>query len=81
MGIEKKDGRVWYSICSRHREYDNTCEMCSVGSWKNEKNSREEKFWEFMYDWMRWIWIWWMNKPSKKEKWLKSFEKREMMGS
>lgn len=25
----------WYSICSRHQEYDEQCKLCNIGSWHN----------------------------------------------
>ena len=25
----------WYSICSMHQEYDETCHMCRTGTWNN----------------------------------------------
>jgi len=26
---------IWFSFCSRHREYDETCSTCNVGTWVN----------------------------------------------
>ena len=23
----------WYSICSRHQQYDENCELCNIGHW------------------------------------------------
>lgn len=26
----------WYSICSKHQGYDESCDLCRVGHWQNE---------------------------------------------
>ena len=27
--------KEWYSICSRHQEYDKYCSICQCGTWEN----------------------------------------------
>lgn len=33
-----RPSRVWYSICSAHAEYDDSCLRCRVGSWVDESD-------------------------------------------
>jgi hypothetical protein len=49
----------WFSFCSRHREYDESCDICKTGSWKN--------IWKYnisslIYKKNPNLWIWWVNK-------------------
>lgn len=33
--FKTEDGKMfqWFSICSRHRGFDATCDLCQTGSW------------------------------------------------
>ena len=30
----RKEGKKWYSICSKHQTKDDNCEICANGEWK-----------------------------------------------
>ena len=51
--------QIWFSICSRHREYDEACDLCKIGEWEN---ALKYKFSSFIYDNFPSIWRWYMNK-------------------
>lgn len=64
ISIEEVSGfgpwkREWYSICSRHRHRDNTCDLCQVGSWKN---IWKHKLCHVFYKCCPKLWIWWRNR-------------------
>ena len=53
----------WYSICSRHYDYDPDCNLCQCGSWHN--------VWARMidhqiYNHAYWLWHWWHNRPNSR---------------
>ena len=56
-----KDLEEWYSICSRHRNYDNMCGMCKIGDWINVRRQQREAL---FYRFFPWLWRWWANRPS-----------------
>ena len=45
----------WYSICSRHIEYDENCQACNKGGWYNIYKS---KLSGVLYDISPKFWIW-----------------------
>lgn len=49
---------TWYSFCSRHLEYDESCHICNSGRWVN--NIRHSLS-SFIYDHFPRLWIWWVN--------------------
>lgn len=61
----------WYSICSRHRIYDSSCDNCRTGSWE----SRRALWWSgFFFKLCPWGWRLWVNRknsPSRRrlERW------------
>ena len=52
----------WYSICSRHDDYDKTCNMCQAGRWINIPRQFFDNivYWEFPN-----IWKWYVNRRRK----------------
>ena len=46
----------WYSICSKHSEYDPECGLCNRGEWISD-NEREFDNWLWTFDqdiWRKW---------------------------
>lgn len=41
---DTQGNKVWYSICSAHREYDITCSRCNVGSWMDKDNPEKRDY-------------------------------------
>ena len=50
----------WYSICSAHRGYKETCNLCNKGTWVNVYKQAAGYF---IFE--RWpdLWRWWANRP------------------
>ena len=59
---EKGEGRnreLWFSICSKHRNYDPTCNLCNAGHWvKAWKHELSSCFYEISPS----LWRLWVNK-------------------
>jgi hypothetical protein len=51
--------KTWYSFCSRHREYDETCNICTSGSWSN---NWIHSIGNVIYKNCPTLWIWWLNR-------------------
>lgn len=66
--------QTWYSICSRHREHDPSCDLCTTGSWSNDVS---HWFGSKIYNRAPGVWRWWMNRPKRKAAWLKNIRKEE----
>ena len=49
----------WYSFCSIHREYDETCNICNLGSWVNTWKHNVSSI---IYDMFPGLWRWWINR-------------------
>jgi hypothetical protein len=53
----------WYSICSAHYIYDETCHNCNTGEWYNRWIAYTNKF-------VFWLspsfWCWWVNRKHNK---------------
>lgn len=49
--------KEWYSICSRHREYDEGCNLCNAGSWVSVYGNVIEGWFYKMFPelWKRWM--------------------------
>lgn len=66
----------WYSICSRHADYEMTCRNCNAGHWIS-RNEREFDNWLWTYSpriWKKWAnrnnisgWREWLRKKWAKE--------------
>lgn len=52
---------TWYSLCSAHHEYDETCARCNVGRWISD-NETELSNWLWTYSPR--IWRKWANRDS-----------------
>jgi len=61
-GLNKE---IWFSICSRHQEYDESRKMCNAGTWKNATKYRINSI---IYDLFPSIWQWYTNKCFKTKK-------------
>lgn len=48
--------KEWYSICSRHQQYESTCNICNHGSWRNVFLSKISHF-VFKYFPKFWIYV------------------------
>jgi len=48
----------WWSICSKHIEYDENCKTCNIGSWKNVWKHNMSAI---LYDISPKIWIYFNN--------------------
>lgn len=57
-GIRRED---YYSLCSRHREWDETCVACSHGRWRNHWSRMGGSI---VYKLFPWLWRWWVNRPN-----------------
>lgn len=55
-GIKKE---IWFSICSKHALYNENCNMCNTGSWKN---AIKYKISSLIYDLFPSLWRWWINR-------------------
>ena len=53
--------RVWMSICSCHRKYQDDCDMCRVGEWRWTLSMWVE---HQIYCHVRPLWRWWVNRPN-----------------
>lgn len=50
----------WYSICSAHRQTDDSCSACSHGVWVNVVDAAITKFF-YRHSPRLWTW-WWANR-------------------
>lgn len=50
---------IWFSFCSRHSVYDETCNICNSGNWRN---AIKYKVSSFIYDSFPSLWRWWVNR-------------------
>ena len=50
---------VWLSICSRHREYEESCNICNTGKWENVIKL---KLSGLFYDISPVMWRYWINR-------------------
>ena len=59
----RKSGRWWYwiSICSAHIDYDETCNCCTAGYWRNRMAARFE---HIFYRFCPWGWKMWANRTN-----------------
>lgn len=48
----------WYSICSAHYEYNDSCRMCQAGGWIN---TWKQKFETIIFKHNPELWMWWAN--------------------
>lgn len=53
----------WYSICSKHRDYDKFCSMCCSGRWINVWSQQIARR---IFSWK--IRRWWNNRPNSKSR-------------
>jgi hypothetical protein len=49
--------KLWFSFCSMHQEYQETCHICNAGHWVN---NWRYKFEDFIYKNFPKLWKWWM---------------------
>lgn len=40
---EGSNKEEWYSICSWHSEYDEKCDLCNCGEWRNVEELRKSQ--------------------------------------
>ena len=67
-GLKKE---AWFSICSCHQEYEESCKLCNTGNWENIcKYKLSGLFYELFPN----LWIWWVNLGNKRQKWLNHFK-------
>ena len=67
MRSKLEDGKWydWYSICSRHRTYDESCNCCTAGQWK----SRRALWWSgLFYRLCPWGWRLWVNRKNSPDR-------------
>lgn len=58
-------GHRWYSICSKHRDYDASCNCCNAGQWCNERRL----YWEgLLFKVWPWLWRKWINRKSSSDR-------------
>ncbi len=73
-GLWRQD---WYSICSQHRDYRESCLRCRTGSWHNRIATKiDSLFFRFCpYGWRKWANR--KNSPSRKrlESWFPGLKK------
>lgn len=55
----------WYSICSKHREYRETCRLCTTGQWKNRMRLR---LGHVVYVICPWLWRKWANRKNNPDR-------------
>lgn len=55
--------KSWYSICSMHREHDETCNICKSGTWENNWLVVIDGF---IHDHCYKLWYWNANRKPKK---------------
>lgn len=55
--------KTWYSFCSRHREYDDTCDICKSGTWENNWLLAIDSY---IHDHCYKLWYWKKNRKHKK---------------
>lgn len=55
-GIKKE---IWFSICSKHYIYEDSCNLCRTGFWKNAIKYKTESFIYYLFPR---LWRWWVNK-------------------
>jgi hypothetical protein len=48
----------WWSTCSAHQEYNESCDVCQCGFWYNRLTM---KFSQFVFNVMPTLWRWWVN--------------------
>jgi hypothetical protein len=54
----------WYSICSRHCEYNEDCSLCNKGYWISDS---EREFSDWLWKYSKRIWRKWANrKPDER---------------
>ena len=55
----------WFSICSMHRDFSETCAACGKGQWINcWAHAIDAVF----YTVTPWLWRWWNNRPTSKSR-------------
>jgi hypothetical protein len=64
----------WFSICSRHREYSEGCELCEVGSWVFMPT---HYIGHIIFKFFPSVWRYWANRPKRRLKWLNQFTDRK----
>jgi len=62
----------WHSICSAHRQYDENCERCNVGTWGNVWMNKVSGA---VFKIAPKLWIWWVNRKPMKAKFFDNFTK------
>ena len=60
-------GWVWGSICSRHHDFNESCGLCSKGSWVNTESSHE-RFSAFLWWASPFLWRLWANRKRSPER-------------
>ena len=55
----------WYSVCSKHFEYREGCELCAAGHYLNSVRIR---FGHFFHNHFYRLWHWWVNRPNSKSR-------------
>lgn len=51
--------QTWFSICSMHYYHDDTCNMCTIGSWYNDYRHFVSSL---IFKVAPKFWIWWVNR-------------------
>lgn len=69
--MEKKLLHKWYSICSRHYEYDKDCGLCNTGRWIFVPGLCLSKL---LYKISSKFWIKFYNTQKRKQKFLNGFK-------
>jgi hypothetical protein len=55
----------FYSICSRHYEWNADCQLCQHGVWRNiGMHHVGHFFYRFAYP----LWFWWVNRPNSRSR-------------
>ena len=62
---KKPDNYTWYSVCSRHREYEISCNACNAGRWISGEE-HELEHWLYEQDYK--LWYKWANRPESASK-------------
>lgn len=65
----------WYSICSKHYEYDENCNMCKHGSWVKDYN---HMFSSLIFSFYPNLWKFYHNYDAYMSNYFKHFKKNSI---